>query len=100
MGSTKRKHGIEPAMIVGVVVIVVVGSMIFSLYGSINQQAVLAASAEDIRETYLQDAHNELEAGNTTGALQNILTILDWEFNEAYPSIETYLGNLSVTASG
>lgn len=96
MGTSRRKQGIEPAIIVGVVV----GSMIFGLYGSIHQQEVLAANVEDIRETYLQAAHNELEAGNTTGALQNILTILDWEFNEAYPSVETYLGNLSVTASG
>ncbi|HZD36392.1 MAG TPA: hypothetical protein VE130_14410 [Nitrososphaeraceae archaeon] len=96
MGTPRRKQGIEPAIVVGVVV----GSMIFGLYGSIQQQEVLAANVEDIRETYLQDAHNALEAGNTTGALQNILTILDWEFNEAYPSVETYLGNLSVTASG
>lgn len=96
MGSSRQKEGMATEIIVGVIV----GSMIFSLYGSIQQQEAFAASAADIRETYLQDAHDALQAGNTTGALLDILTILDWEFNEAYPSIETYLGNLSVTASG
>jgi hypothetical protein len=95
MGSSRHKEGMATAIIVGVV-----GSMIFILYGSIQPQDAIAASAADIRETYLQDAHNALQAGNTTGALLDILTILDWEFDEAYPSIETYLGNLSVTASG
>ena len=71
--------------------------MALSLYFSIQQQD-FAATAGEIEEKYLKDARNALENGNTTGAIRELLAILEWEFNEVHPKVESYLGN--VTASG
>ena len=68
-----------------------------SLYCIIQQQAFAVAAAE-IQEKYLNDAQNALQNGNTTGAIRDILAILEWEFKEVHPRVESYLGN--VTASG
>lgn len=70
------------------------------LFSSIQQQS-FAATAAEIEQKYLQDACNALESNNTTGAIRDILAILEWEFNEVHPKIESFLGNVSnVTASG
>ena len=87
-------------MVIAIVLVGVFASMILSIYSFIQQQEALAASVSDIREQYLQSAHDSLEAGNTTGAIRDILAILDWEFNEFHPGIESYLGNVTITASG
>ena len=71
--------------------------MALSLFCNIQQQA-FAATAGEIEEKYLKDARNELESGNTTGAIRDVLAIFEWQFNEFYPKVESYLGN--VTASG
>jgi hypothetical protein len=71
--------------------------MILSFYFAIQQQAYAVAAAE-IQEKYLTDAHNALQNGNTTGAIRDILAILEWEFKEVHPRVESFLGN--VTASG
>ena len=53
---------------------------------------------KEIEEKYLKDARSALESGNTTGAIRDVLAILEWEFAEVHPKVESYLGN--VTASG
>jgi hypothetical protein len=92
MNGPKIKNRVETAIIV-----VVVGSMILSFYFAIQQQAYAVAAGE-IQEKYLTDAHNALQNGNTTGAIRDILAILEWEFEEVHPRVESFLGN--VTASG
>ena len=92
MNSPKDKNRVVTAIIISVF-----GSMALSLYGTIQQQA-FAATAGEIEQKYLQDARKALENGNTTGAIRDILAILDWEFNEVGPKVASLLGN--VTASG
>jgi hypothetical protein len=92
MNSYKNKNRVVTAIIISVF-----GSMALSLFCTIQQQA-FAATAEEIEEKYLKDARTALENGNTTGAIRDVLAILEWEFNEVHPKVESYLGN--VTASG
>ena len=92
MNGSKIKKIVGTSIIIGVF-----GSMVLSLYCTIQQQAYAVAAA-DIREKYLTEAHNALQSGNTTGAIRDILAILDWEFKEVHPRVESFLGN--VTASG
>jgi|GEM_PF-1965507 len=95
MNSYKNKNRVVTAIIISVF-----GSMALSLFCTIQQQA-FAATAEEIEEKYLKDARTALENGNTTGAIRDVLAILEWEFNEVHPKVESYLGNVSnVTASG
>jgi hypothetical protein len=95
MNDFKSKSKIINAMIIGII-----GSMAVSLFSCIQQQS-FAATAAEIEQKYLQDARNTLESNNTTGAIRDILAILEWEFNEVHPKIESFLGNVSnVTASG
>ena len=90
--AAKIKNRVGTAIIIGVF-----SSMVLSRYCTIQQQAYAVAAAE-IQEKYLTDAHNALQSGNITGAIRDILAILDWELKEVHPSVESYLGN--VTASG
>lgn len=92
MNSCKNKNRVVTAIIISVF-----GSMALSLFCTIQQQA-FAATAGEIEEKYLKDARSALESGNTTGAIRDVLAILEWEFNEVHPKVESYLGN--VTASG
>lgn len=92
MNSYKNKNRVVTAIIISVF-----GSMALSLYCTIQQQA-FAATAGEIEEKYLNDARTALENGNTTGAIRDILAILEWEFNEVHPKIASNMGN--VTASG
>ena len=92
MNGHNFKNRILTAIIIGVF-----GSVILSLYCTIQQQT-FAASASEIQEKYLKDANNALQNGNTTGAIRDILAILEWEFSEVHPRVESFLGN--VTASG
>jgi type II secretory pathway pseudopilin PulG len=94
MNDSKTKSKIVSAIIIGII-----GSMVVSLFSSIQQQS-FAATAAEIEQKYLQDARDALQSNNTTGAIRNILAILEWQFNEVYPKIESFLGNVSVTASG
>jgi hypothetical protein len=80
MNGSKIKNRVGTAIIIGIF-----GSMVLSLYCTIQQQAYAVAAAE-IQEKYLTDAHNALQSGNTTGAIRDILAILDWEFNEVHPN--------------
>jgi hypothetical protein len=92
MNSYKNKNRVVTAIVISVF-----GSMALSLYCTIQQQA-FAATAGEIEQKYLNDARNALENGNTTGAIRDILAILEWEFNEVHPKVASLLGN--VTASG
>lgn len=92
MNSYKNKNRVVTAIIISVF-----GSMALSLYCTIQQQA-FGATAGEIEEKYLNDAGTALENGNTTGAIRDILAILEWEFNEVHPKIASNMGN--VTASG
>ena len=92
MNSYKNKNRVVTAIIISVF-----GSMALSLYCTIQQQA-FAATPGEIEEKYLSDARNALENGNTTGAIRDIIAILEWEFNEVHPKIASIMGN--VTASG
>ena len=92
MNGSKTKDRVVTAIIIGVF-----SSIVLSLYCIIQQQAFAVAAAE-IQEKYLNDAQNALQNGNTTGAIRDILAILEWEFKEVHPRVESYLG--SVTASG
>lgn len=55
--------------------------MITSTY----QQQAFAQTAAEIEEKNLKEARAALRAGNTTAAIDNILTILEWEFKEVHP---------------
>lgn len=92
MNVSKTKNRVVMAIIFGVF-----GSIVLSLYCIIPQQAFAVAAAE-IQEKYLEDAQLAIQGGNTTGAIRDILAILEWEFKEVHPRVESYLGN--VTASG
>jgi hypothetical protein len=92
MNGSKTKDRVVTAIIIGVF-----SSIVLSLYCIIQQQAFAVAAAE-IQEKYLNDVQNALQNGNTTGAIRDILAILEWEFKEVHPRVESYLGN--VTASG
>jgi hypothetical protein len=92
MNSSTNRNRVVTAIIIGVF-----GSMALSLYCTIQQQA-FAATAGEIEQKYLQDARNALQNDNTTGAIRDILAILEWEFNEVHPKVASLLGN--VTASG
>ena len=92
MNGSKTKDRVVTAIIIGVF-----SSIVLSLYCIIQQKAFAVAAAE-IQEKYLNDAQNALQNGNTTGAIRDILAILEWEFKEVHPRVESYLGN--VTASG
>ena len=92
MNGSKTKNRVVTAIIIGVF-----SSIVLSLYCIIQQQAFAVVLAE-IQEKYLNDAQNALQNGNTTGAIRDILAILEWEFKEVHPRVESYLGN--VTASG
>jgi hypothetical protein len=74
-----------------------IGSLVFS---SLPTEQTFAATSAEIRENYLETAKLALQNGNTTGAIRDIIAILEWEFNEVHPKIESYLGNVTVTASG
>lgn len=89
---TKSKNRLITAIIIGVF-----GSIGLNLYCAFQQQA-FAVTAAEVEEKYLKDARNALQNGNTTGAIGDILAILEWEFKEVHPRVESYLGN--VTASG
>jgi hypothetical protein len=92
MNSYKNKNRVVTAIVISVF-----GSMALSLYCTIQQQA-FAATAGEIEQKYLNDARTALENGNTTGAIRDILAILEWEFNEVHPKVASLMGN--VTASG
>lgn len=92
MNGSKIKNRVVTTIIIGIF-----GSIVLSFYCIIQQQAFAVAAAE-IQEKYLNDAQNALQNGNTTGAIRDILAILEWEFKEVHPRVESYLGN--VTASG
>jgi hypothetical protein len=92
MNGSKTKNRVVTAIIFGVF-----GSIVLSLYCIIQQQA-FAVTAAEIQEKYLEDAQTAIQGGNTTGAIRDILAILEWEFKEVHPRVESYLGN--VTASG
>lgn len=92
MNSYNNKNRVVTAIVISVF-----GSMALSLYCTIQQQT-FAATAGEIEQKYLNDARNALENGNTTGAIRDILAILEWEFNEVHPKVASLMGN--VTASG
>lgn len=92
MNSYENKNRVVTAIVISVI-----GSMALSLYCTIQQQA-FAATPGEIEQRYLNDARNALENGNTTGAIRDILAILEWEFNEVHPKVASLMGN--VTASG
>jgi hypothetical protein len=92
MNSYKNKNKVVTAIIISVF-----GSVALSLYCTIQQQA-FAVTAREIEQKYLNDARNALDNGNTTGAIRDILAILEWEFNEVHPKVASLMGN--VTASG
>jgi type II secretory pathway pseudopilin PulG len=94
MNHSKIKPRLVTAIIIGII-----GSMAISLFSSIQQQS-FAATAAEIEQKYLQDAREALQSNNTTGAIRDILAILEWEFNEVQPKLESFLGNVNVTASG
>lgn len=78
MNGSKTKDRVVTAIIIGVF-----SSIVLSLYCIIQQQAFAVAAAE-IQEKYLNDAQNALQNGNTTGAIRDILAILEWEFKEVH----------------
>jgi hypothetical protein len=43
-------------------------------------------------------ARKQFSQGNTTGAIGNILTILEWEFKEIHPKLAQELNSLNATA--
>jgi hypothetical protein len=75
---------------------IVVGSAALSLHTTLVQNA-FAQTAAEIEEKNLREARSALQEGNTTSAIDNILTILEWEFKEVHPSeaAESPGGNVS-----
>jgi hypothetical protein len=94
MKSSKDKNTVVTAIIISIF-----GSIVLSLYCTIQQQA-LAITAAEIEEKYLKDARNALQNGNTTGAIRDILAILEWEFKEVHPRVAALPFEGNVTASG
>jgi hypothetical protein len=82
------------------VVFLIVGAIGSLVFSSLPREQAFAATSAEIRENYLEAAKLALQNGNTTGAIRDIIAILEWEFNEVHPKIESYLGNVTVTASG
>ena len=82
-----------------VVVAATIGAIVFAsnmIYGTLQQQA-FAQTAAEIEEKNLREARSALQDGNITSAIENILTILEWEFREIHPSeaAESPGGNVS-----
>lgn len=84
-------------IVVALLIVAAIGSLAFS---SLPQEQTFAATSAEIKENYLEAAKSALQNGNTTGAIRDIIAILEWEFNELHPKVESYLDNVTVTASG
>ena len=63
---------------------IIVSSLLSGLLTPLQQNA-FAQTAAEIEEKNLKEARRALQAGNTTSAIENILTILEWEFKEVHP---------------
>jgi hypothetical protein len=57
-----------------------------------------ALTTEQIQAQNLVVARKEFKQGNTTAAVGNILTILEWEFKEVHPRLAEELNSLNATA--
>ena len=83
-----------------VVAAATIGAIVFvssMIYGTLQQQAFAQTSAE-IEEKNLKEARSALQDGNTTSAIDNILTILEWEFREVHPREAASFPGGNVTA--
>ena len=58
----------------------------------------MAITPEQIQEKNLIVARKQLNQGNVTGAVNNILSILEWEFKEVHPKLAQELESLNTTA--
>jgi hypothetical protein len=90
--DSKNKNG----AVVAAISAIVAGSIVLSL-SPFQQQEAFAQTAAEIEEQNLREARRALQDGNTTSAIENILTILEWEFREIHPSeaAESPGGNVS-----
>ena len=77
----KNKHSI--LMATAAVSAIVFGSSI--VINNLQQQQAFAVTTAEIEEKNLKEARRALQEGNTTSAIDNILTILEWEFKEVHP---------------
>lgn len=69
------------------------------LIASFMSQLSSAQTAAQIESKNLVAAHKNLQTGNTTGAINNILSILDWEFKEVHPQLEKQFQAANTTAA-
>jgi hypothetical protein len=76
----KTKHSSAAITISAIIVSGLASGLITPL-----QQNAFAQTAAEIEEKNLKEARRALQAGNTTSAIENILTILEWEFKEVHP---------------
>ena len=58
-----------------------------------------AQTTAQIEAKNLVAAHKNLQTGNNTGVLNNILTILDWQFKELHPKLEQQFQAANTTAA-
>jgi hypothetical protein len=64
----------------GIVTILVAA---FATSNAIKGHAALAITAEEIQLKNLVQSHKDINSGNATAAIDNILAVLDWEFKKA-----------------
>ena len=57
------------------------------LISGFMSQVSSAQTAAQVEEKNLLAAHKNLQTGNTTGAINNILSALDWQFKEFHPRL-------------
>jgi hypothetical protein len=69
------------------------------LIASFMSQLSSAQTAAQIELKNLVAAHKNLQTGNTTGVLNNILSILDWQFKELHPQLEQQFKAANTTAA-
>jgi hypothetical protein len=77
-------------------VMVLLGAVLIAGFMS---QLSSAQTAAQIETKNLEAARKNLQTGNTTGVLNNIISILEWQFKELHPRVEQQFQAANATAA-
>ena len=76
---------------------IVVSAVVLVASSFVNQAS--AVTEEEIELKNLVQARKDLNSGNATAAIDNILLILEWEFKDVHPALakllESRVGNMT-----
>jgi formate/nitrite transporter FocA (FNT family) len=96
--SNNKLSGVGKRRTFALSLVIVASAVIVLVTTSFVAQA-LAVTEEEIELKNLVQARKDLNSGNATAAIDNILLILEWEFKDVHPALakllESRVGNMT-----